>query len=180
MSPTQGLPRLEGDGLVLRDVEESDLDALVAIRSDPTVARWWDAIDEAEFRGDLRGDVEHEYHYLIEVDGETAGMVQFYEEPGIAFRSAAIDIFLGAGWQGRQLGRRAIELLTDYLIDQRGHRRLTIDPAEINAAAVRCYAAAGFRTVGIMREYQQMEDGTRLDGVLMELVASDRRGAAAP
>ena len=172
------LPPLADGDIVLRQVEPGDLDALVAIRSQPSVARWWDAIDETEFRDDALASDEHEYHYAIVVDGELGGMVQFFEEPDVAFRYAAIDIFLGERWQGRGVGRRAIGLLLGYLFGERGHRRATIDPAEINVAAVRCYAAAGFRTVGIMREYQQMADGTRLDAVLMELLARDWHASA--
>ena len=43
--------------------------------------------------------------------------------------------------------------LARYLIDNRGHHRLTIDPATDTAAAIRAYEKVGFRTVGIIREY---------------------------
>lgn len=56
----------------------------------------------------------------------------------------------------------------------RGHHRLIIDPAVRNEPAVRCYRAVGFTPVGVMREYQQMADGRWHDGLLMELLASDR------
>jgi aminoglycoside 6'-N-acetyltransferase len=60
-----------------------------------------------------------------------------------------------------------------YLIEQRGHHRLTIDPAADNAAAIRCYEKVGFRPVGVMRRYEQGPDGTWHDGLLMELLAED-------
>jgi aminoglycoside 6'-N-acetyltransferase len=46
-----------------------------------------------------------------------------------------------------------VRTLARYLIDERGHHRLTIDPAADNAAAVRTYEKVGFRAVGLMREY---------------------------
>ena len=64
-----------------------------------------------------------------------------------------------------------MKLLMDYLITVRGHHRLTIDPATTNQRAVRCYAAMGFREVGTLHAYQLMDDGTRLDGTLMEYIA---------
>jgi len=61
-----------------------------------------------------------------------------------------------------------------HLFDERGHHRLTIDPAADNEPAIRCYTAAGFRTVGVMRRYQRGRDGSFHDGLLMELVRPDQ------
>ena len=124
---------------------------------------------------DLRNAEPDQHFFVIECEGEVAGGIQYYEEPGAQFHYAAIDIFLGEPFQGRGLGREAIELLIDYLVAERGHHRITIDPASANEPAVRCYAAVGFRVVGTLREYQLMDDGTRVDATLMELIA-----AAAP
>ncbi len=54
----------------------------------------------------------------------------------------------------------------------RGHHRLVIDPAVQNAPAVAAYTRAGFRPVGIMRQYQQL-DGHWYDGLLMDLLRDD-------
>ena len=60
------------------------------------------------------------------------------------------------------------------LIDERGHHRVTIDPATGNAAAIRAYEKVGFRPVGIMRSYERDQDGRGWhDGLLMELLAGD-------
>jgi aminoglycoside 6'-N-acetyltransferase len=51
---------------------------------------------------------------------------------------------------------------------------LVIDPAADNAAAIRCYAAVGFRPVGIMRNYERDVDAdTWHDGLLMDLLAAE-------
>jgi aminoglycoside 6'-N-acetyltransferase len=56
-------------------------------------------------------------------------------------------------------------------VDERGHHRITIDPAAANAAAIRAYEKAGFRTVGVLRSYERDPDGTGWhDGLLMEYV----------
>ena len=55
----------------------------------------------------------------------------------------------------------------------RGHHRFTIDPAAANTAAVRCYRAVGFRSVGVLREYERGPDGSWRDGLLMELLARE-------
>jgi aminoglycoside 6'-N-acetyltransferase len=59
-----------------------------------------------------------------------------------------------------------------YLIEDRGHHRVTIDPAVDNAAAIRSYEKAGFRPVGVMRKYERNVGGDGWhDGLLMELIA---------
>ena len=90
------------------------------------------------------------------------------------YRSAGIDLFLGSQWEGRGLGREAVGLLVGYLIESRGHHRLTIDPAAANERAIRCYEAVGFTRVGVLRQYERAADGTWRDGLLMELLATDR------
>ena len=59
-----------------------------------------------------------------------------------------------------------------HLIDERGHHRITIDPAAGNAAAIRAYEKAGFTRVGIMRRYERdVGGGGWHDGLLMEYVS---------
>jgi hypothetical protein len=69
----------------------------------------------------------------------------------------------------------AVRRVVDHLVDERGHHRVVIDPAVANQAAIKAYAKAGFRPVGVMREYERDAGGEGWhDGVLMELLASDR------
>ena len=57
-------------------------------------------------------------------------------------------------------------------MDERGHHRVTIDPAVANVAAVRAYEKAGFRRVGVTRLSERDADGNSWhDSLLMELVA---------
>ena len=49
-------------------------------------------------------------------------------------------------------------MLARYLIQERGHHRLTIDPAADNAPAIRAYEKVGFRPVGVLRSYEQGPD----------------------
>jgi aminoglycoside 6'-N-acetyltransferase len=60
------------------------------------------------------------------------------------------------------------------LIEERGHHRITIDPAVENAAAIRAYEKVGFKPVGVMRQYERDVDGDgRHDGLLMDLLAGE-------
>jgi aminoglycoside 6'-N-acetyltransferase len=107
------------------------------------------------------------------VDGTLAGLIQFSEEPAPRYRHAAIDLFLDPPLHGRGLGSEALRRLVRHLIDERGHHRITIDPAVENAAAIRAYEKAGFHRVGVMRRYERAPDGRWRDALLMELLAGE-------
>ncbi|MGH2687671.1 MAG: GNAT family N-acetyltransferase [Actinomycetota bacterium] len=177
MGPRDGLPVLRGHHVLLRPIERADLDHLMAIRTEPSVAQWWGNVDpaspEREFLDEETATFVIEPAGRRDEEGEIAGCVQFTEETEPAYRHAAIDIFLGASWQGRGLGRDALRTLARHLFDDRGHHRLTIDPAAANERAIRTYAAVGFRPVGVLRDYERGRDGTWHDGLLMDLLAGE-------
>ena len=89
------------------------------------------------------------------------------------YRHAGIDVYLGDRFQGRGAGREAVGLLARFLFEQRGHHRITIDPAAANERAIRCYARVGFRPVGVMRQYERGSNGRFHDGLLMDLLREE-------
>jgi len=149
-----------------------DVERVVEIQAEPNVARWWGAPDEADLKRLAEGRGEEEA-FVIESEGEVVGFIQFVEENEPEFRHAGIDLFLSERHQGQGLGPDAIRTLVRYLIDERGHHRLTIDPAADNTEAIRAYEKVGFRPVGVLREYWRAPDGTWRDGLLMDLLASE-------
>ena len=74
---------------------------------------------------------------------------------------------------GRGLGRDAVRTLARWLVTERGHHRITIDPALANERAIRCYEAVGFRRVGVLRRYWHGPDGQWHDGLLLDLLANE-------
>jgi aminoglycoside 6'-N-acetyltransferase len=176
------VPTLHGERVTLRPVTDADRPHLLTILDEPEVARWWRR-DEWE-----RLVSPETVTLAIESRGEggeaggapgigrVVGMIQFDEEPDPDYRSASIDIFLTARVHSRGLGRDAVRTLARYLIVERGHHRITMDPAAGNERAVRSYAAVGFRPVGVMRQYERVEGGTYRDALLMELIAEDFSG----
>jgi aminoglycoside 6'-N-acetyltransferase len=135
------------------------------------VAEWWGDPDES--LSDTLDPDQDETHFMIEVDGRPVGMIQAFEETEPMYRHAGIDIALGAAWQGKGIGPDAILTLARYLIDERGHHRLTIDPAVANVNAIKAYERVGFRKVGVMRKYERGMDGTWHDGLLMDMLAEE-------
>ena len=67
--------------------------------------------------------------YRREESGAVAGMIQFSEELEPLTRHASIDLFVDPALHNRGIGSEAIRRVVDLLVSQRGHHRITIDPA---------------------------------------------------
>jgi aminoglycoside 6'-N-acetyltransferase len=161
------LSELAGARVRLTPLAAGDADALRAIRREPAVAEWWDEL-EPDFPLHDEPDVTR---LTIHHAGEIAGMVQFGEELEPKYRHASVDIFVAPAHQGQGVCTESIRLVVEHLLRDRGHHRITIDPAAHNAAAIACYAKAGFREVGVMRLAERDADGRGWhDSLMMELV----------
>jgi aminoglycoside 6'-N-acetyltransferase len=164
---------LRGERVLLRPGRPEDADRLVRIRNEPEVARRWGSVDIEKEIGE--GFIGTDEGFVIEVDAEVVGAIQYHEEDDPMYRHANMDIFLATSRHGRGLGTEAIRLLARHLFEEHGHHRLTIDPAVDNAAAIRAYEKVGFRRVGIMRNYERGPDGVWHDGLLMDMLREELR-----
>lgn len=153
----------------LRPLAPGDEAELRRIHATPEVAQWWDAPDAG-----FPWDEPESTRFTIRVDGRIAGLVQFWEEPEPKYRHAGIDVFVDPALHGRGVGTEAVRQVVRMLIGDRGHHRITIDPAAENAAAIRAYGKVGFRPVGITRLSERDPDGKGWhDSLLMDLLAGE-------
>jgi aminoglycoside 6'-N-acetyltransferase len=157
---------MHGEQVELRPMEPADAERLIEIRATPEVARWWPDRDD----GFPLSDPDDSTRLAILLEGELVGLIQYAEENDPDYRHAGVDIFVDPAHHGRGLGTDALRTLCRHLIDERGHHRITIDPAAENTIAIRAYEKVGFERVGVMRQYERTADGWR-DGLLMELIA---------
>jgi aminoglycoside 6'-N-acetyltransferase len=164
---------LRGERVVLREATEADVPRLAAILRTPEVARWWgDRVED-----DLREALEDEDAtlWVVLAGDDEIGLVQAWEETDPMYRHAGIDISLHPDWHGRGLGTDTVRTVARHLFADRGHHRVTIDPAAANARAIRTYERVGFRPVGVLREYERGADGAWHDGLLMDMLAGELR-----
>ena len=165
-------PVLRRERVLLRPLEERDVAALAAILAEPEVARWWGRWDDGRVRRELLS-YEGDTPLTMEVGGEVAGLVVISEEEEPDYRHGALDLFVRTADHGTGVAREALRLAIAYLIEARGHHRVTIDPAAANERAIRAYSALGFKPVGVMRRYERGPGGDWRDGLLMDLLADE-------
>jgi aminoglycoside 6'-N-acetyltransferase len=162
-----------GAVVTLRPAQQKDVRTLAAIRRMPDVrARWRGGTD---LPGEIREAIaDPELCFLTILQGRRiVGAIQWSAETDPEYRHASIDIFVDPSVHGRGVGTDAVRTLAAHLVDAEGFHRLVIDPDADNERAIRCYAKAGFRPVGVMRQYERSADGTWHDGLLMDLLAED-------
>jgi aminoglycoside 6'-N-acetyltransferase len=152
----------------LQPLDVAHVARLRELHQQPGVMRWWGPMD-----ADFPFDEADSTRFTIVVDGDVAGLVQYGEEKWDDGRHAWIDIFVGDNYVGRGVGTEVVRRMSRMLIEERGHHRITIDPATDNAAAIRSYEKAGFRRVGVCeRAYREPSSGEWRDELLMELVVA--------
>jgi aminoglycoside 6'-N-acetyltransferase len=164
---------LRGRTVVLREVEARDAGVLRDIHATPEVSMWWGQPDRRFPFDDDPGSTR----LAILSDDVVVGLVEFAEETEPDHRYASVDVFVDPRRHRQGIGADAVATVVRHLVDDRGHHRVTMDPAVDNLAAVACYESLGFRPVGVMESaWRDAASGRWRDGLLMELVFEPNGG----
>jgi aminoglycoside 6'-N-acetyltransferase len=163
---TPSMQTLTTARLKLHDVHVNDLPDLRRIIQAPGAAEWWGDYEGSEDDDELlRG-------LTIFLGEKRIGWIGYEEETAKKFPSVGLDIMIDPDFHGEGYGPEALRGVIDYFIG-RGHHRFTIDPSATNTRAIHSYEKAGFKPIGIAREYEELTPGTKSDGLLMDLIARD-------
>ena len=140
-------------GLVLRPFREADLDALIAYRNDPEVARYqeWEGISRDDALALVRAHTRdclgtpgrwQQIAITLAPGGELIGDIGlFVRADG---RSAELGFTLSGQYQGRGLAREALSGLIARLFERAGLERIEAVTDARNAAAMALLARLGF------------------------------------
>jgi RimJ/RimL family protein N-acetyltransferase len=181
----QGLPRLDGRLVTLRELEPADGAHLLAVLATPEVMRFLSPPPQSLER--FTGFIEttrverHEGRYAgfaVVPHGvdHAVGVVQLRQlEPN--FRTAEWGIALGAEWWGRGLFLDAAKRVLEFAFTELGVERLEARVAVGNARGNRAVEKLGAVAEGLLRQSLLVADGTRHDQVLWSWLRDDWRRA---
>lgn len=102
--------------------------------------------------------------YMIYYKDKKIGIIQY---KNVKPNTYELDIFIGEiNLHSKGLGKKAINLMTNHLIDNKGAKTLLLCPLKDNKRAIRCYEKCGYKivkeykeinTIGEIKEYIMME-----------------------
>jgi RimJ/RimL family protein N-acetyltransferase len=169
---------LPGDGFVLRRATLDDVDFMVTLAAHDEVEPFMAAVSARDAEG-LAEEVrrserepEHVGRFVIEVDGERAGVMAFE----VANRRSRIadlrSLMLAPEFRGRGIADRAALLLVRHLFLDLDYHRVQLECYGFNERAIRHAERAGFVREGVRRKAYWRHEAWA-DGVLFGLVRED-------
>ena len=161
-------PELSGPRVRLVPCAPEHHARLREIHLEPEVRRWWQ--DPAD---DFPANMNRSTNYTVVLDERVIGFAQWYSEEETIIRFAGFDLFLDPAVHGRGLGLETVRVLCAHLIDDHGFHRVVADPEVENETAIACFRKAGFRPVGVLRQYLRDRFGVWKDGLLLDLLANE-------
>lgn len=110
--------------------------------------------------------------FVIEVDGEPAGMVGFHVASERNRIARLERLAIQPGFRGRRLADEAARLFQRHLIEELGFHRLELEIYAFNERACVHAERAGYTREGQKRKAYR-KDGAWVDSVLYAIVAED-------
>ena len=166
-------------GIRIRVVEKRDLEAIRALRNDPSTwvnltdvhmisepmqERWFAKISEASSLGYfVVSDDEHDFIGIVRCD-----------EIDPTNRSMRIGCDIVPELRGRKYGSRVYELLLKYCFDFLNMHRLWLLVIDSNTAGIHLYTSKGFREEGRLRE-ALFRNGAYHDYLVLSILEAEYR-----
>jgi ribosomal-protein-serine acetyltransferase len=185
MNPVYGGPtlpdeRIVGDGVVLRALEEQDIDAVAGACNDPETTRWLPlprpyGRPEARWFIDIFAPTTRESGAglirAIERDGRLVGCVDV-KRVDWAARTAEVGYWVAPWGRGSGAATRATLAISRWTLREQGFERVELRAATGNRASQRVAEKAGFVREGIARNAGHVRGG-RVDLVVYSLTRAD-------
>lgn len=176
-----------GRHIRFRELQESDL---------PELCSWWNNPFQsvlqqeritlrppealaAMFTSWSKNDAASGFGYsIIDADGALAGHVSAWGL-SVPERIATMAIIIGPDFQGRGIGREALQLALRLAFDELGAHKVELQTWSYNDRAIRLYSSLGFTIEG-RRRAAVFHRGSFQDQILMGLLAEEYRAAPEP
>ncbi|WP_435165980.1 GNAT family N-acetyltransferase [Paenibacillus glycanilyticus] len=162
----------QGKEVGLRTLESEDAGLLVRWLSDPVVLEFYEGrdrpLDVELVRKHFYEDREEIIPCIIQYNGADIGYLQFYEIQeeereiyGLSDEAGSIygmDQFIGESrYWNKGIGTELIKETLSYLVNDRGVRKIVMDPQAWNTRALRVYEKCGFKKVKLLEKHEWHE-----------------------
>jgi UDP-4-amino-4,6-dideoxy-N-acetyl-beta-L-altrosamine N-acetyltransferase len=148
-----------GERIILREIEEDDLNSIVKWRNDPDILRWLFSYSPLNKTKQIRWyekylDDYTQQTFIIEVKEEkipigTVGLTSIDYKNQIA----ELGVLIGdEGWQNKGMGKEALDLLIRFVFDEMNIRKIKATVFEENIPAIRLYKSCGFVEEGALQK----------------------------
>jgi len=148
-----------GERIILREIEEDDLNSIVKWRNDPDILRWlfsYLPLNKTKqrkwYEKYLNDDTQQ--IFIIEVKEEkipigTVGLTNIdYKN-----QRAELGVLIGdESWQNKGNGKEALDLLIMFVFDEINIRKIKATVFEENTPAIRLYKSCGFVEEGVLKK----------------------------
>lgn len=168
------------DGLMIRALEEGDLERLRALRNEPstwmmlTHVGFLDAEGQRQWFQHIRTAEDPRYYVICDEAHDFIGIVRT-DALDRTNRSLRVGADIVPELRGRGYGRRSYELLKRYCFDYLNMHRIWLLVLADNARALHLYERQGFRVEGRYRE-AVFRHGVYHDYVVLSLLEHEYRG----
>jgi RimJ/RimL family protein N-acetyltransferase len=163
---------LEDDELLLREPTEEDVPALTHALQDPEIPRWTrvpSPYTEDDARAWLASTGEDRFLIVDRETGELLGGVGLRDpEDGVA----EVGYWVKREARGRGVAPRAVRLVSEWGLRERGLARISLMTEPENTASQRVAEKAGYRREGLLRAWMELK-GERRDFIMFSLVPED-------
>lgn len=164
--------------LLLRPWRPDDAPGVLAALTDPSTALWnpqqvtnqEQAAEWIRRRADWNSGSRISLAVADPADRTLLGGVALNQ---IHDGNAAIGYWTAPAVRGRGVASRAVQVLTDWAVKERGLHRIELCHAVANTASCRVAVRAGYRLEGTLREAFRYGDGQRYDEHIHARLATD-------
>jgi RimJ/RimL family protein N-acetyltransferase len=173
------VPVLSAPGLVLRPARPDDVEARLALGSDPHIVHMFGG-DPAEALPMTAADAvawhdrvaAHPLAWVVQHQDRLLGHVRLDFLDTHDLRAALAIGFFDRAKLSQGIGRQVIALVLKYAFGPLHLHRVGVRVVAYNARAIRCYQACGFVVEGRERE-AALVGGVRHDDILMGILAGE-------
>ena len=173
---------IQNEKLIVRNLEAEDKYLLVKWLSNPEVLQYYEGRDNPfdleKVEKSFYSITDSEVRCIIQYENVDIGYIQFYqldedsrtlygygESTEIIY---GMDQFVGeVNYWNKGIGTQLINLMVNFLVEQKKADKIAMDPQTWNVRAISCYEKCGFRKVKLLSK-NELHEGEYRDCWLIE------------